>query len=129
MTRTPYILVIAAAAALAGCGMEDHNIVAGGPGDDQPGNGLANAGVELPPSIVASKIYRCADNAVVYVEWMSDNKSANIRTEQAGPPTRVSTAEPGQPMAGPAGYSLEGTATAPSAKIGFPGHSAQTCKA
>lgn len=126
MTRTSSILIVATAAALAGCGMEDHNIVAGGPDGDQA---LADGSVQLPPSIVASKIYRCADNAVVYVEWMSDNKSANLRTEQAGSPTRVSAVEAGQPMAGPAGYSLEGSATAPSAKIGVPGHSAQTCKA
>ena len=130
MTRTPFILMLAAAAALAGCSKEDHTIVAGGdPAGDQPSNSLANANVELPPSIVASKIYRCHDNAVVYVDWMSDSKSANIRTEKGGNPTQVTAAEPGKPMAGAAGYSLEGSATAPSAKIGIPGHSAQSCKA
>ena len=128
MTRTPFILILAAAAALAGCGNEDHTIVAGEPGDE-PANAAAEAGVQLPPSIVASKIYRCHDNKVVYVDWMSDNKSANIRTEKEGAPTPVASAEPGQPMAGPAGYSLEGSATAASAKIAVPGHSAQSCKA
>lgn len=128
MTRKPYMLILAAAAALAGCG-EDHTIVAGGPQDDQPANAAANANVQLPPAIAASKIYRCADNKVVYVDWLSDGKSANIRTEQGGAPTPVSAAEAGKAMTGPAGYSLEGTATANSARIGTPGHAARSCKA
>ena len=130
MTRTPFLLAIVAAAALAGCNKDDHTIVAGGgPVDDQPANAAANANVQLPPAIAASKIYRCADNKVVYVDWMSDGKSANIRTEKDGSPTPVSAAEAGKPMAGPAGYSLEGSAAAGSARIGVPGHSAQSCKA
>ena len=130
MTRTPFILILAATAALAGCGNEDHNIVAGGdPPDDQPTNALANANVHLPPSIAASKIYRCADNKVVYVDWLSDGKSANIRTEKDGSPTHVTALEAGKPMAGPAGYSLEGSAAAASARIAVPGHSGQSCKA
>ena len=128
MTRTSSLLILAAAAALAGCG-EDHTIVAGGPQpDDQPTNAIANANVQLPPAITASKIYRCADNNVVYVDWLSDGKSANIRTEKGGAPTHVAAAEAGKPMTGPTGYSLEGSPTG-SARIGVPGHPAQSCKA
>jgi hypothetical protein len=122
------MLALAAAAALAGCSKEDHNIVAGGPEPDDT-NVAANGPVALPPSIVSSKIYRCADNAIVYVDWLSDNKSANIRTEKGGSPTSVAAAEAGKPMSGPPGYSLEGSATGSSAKIGIPGHAAQSCKA
>jgi hypothetical protein len=128
MTRTPLTLVLAAAAALAGCSKEDHNIVAGGPLPDENAP-ASNAGVQLPPSIVASKIYRCADNQIVYVDWLSDNKSAHVRTDKDGSPTNVTAVEPGKPMAGPAGYSLEGSATSGSARIGLPGHPAQSCKA
>jgi hypothetical protein len=128
MTRTPLMLALAAAAALAGCGKEDHTIVAGGPEPDDT-NVVANGPVELPPSIVSSKVYRCADNAIVYVNWMSDNKSAQIRTDKAGTPTGVVAPEPGKPMTGPAGYSLEGSAGASSVKMGTPGHPAQSCKA
>ena len=124
MTRTLPYLVLVAAAALAGCSNEDHNIVAG---DDSDDAAAANADVELPPSIVASKTYRCADNLVVNVDWMSDNVSANLRTN--GSPTHVTTAEAGKAMTAPEGYSLEGNATAPSARIGIPGHPVQTCKA
>lgn len=127
MTRTPLTIMLAAAAALASCNSEDHNIVAGGMPDDT--NTPSNAGVQLPPSIVASKIYRCADNKIVYVDWLSDDKSAHIRTDKAGPPTMVTAMQPGQPMAGPAGFSLEGNATSGAVKIAIPGHPAQSCKA
>jgi len=128
MTRTPLLITLAAAAALAGCNKQDHTIVAGGP-DGGDTNVTANAPIQLPPTIAASKIYRCADNAVVYVDWLSDNKTANVRTEKGGSPTQVTAAEAGQPMSAPGGYSVEGTAAASSAKIGVPGHPAQSCKA
>jgi len=127
MTRISPLLTLVAAAALAGCNKENHTIVAGSAGDQQ--NAAANAGVQLPPSIAASKIYRCADNQVVYVDWLSDNKSANIRTDKGGSPTQVTAPEAGKPMTAAGGYSLEGTAAASSAKIGVPGHPAQSCKA
>jgi hypothetical protein len=128
MTRTPLVITLAAVAALAGCNNSDHNIVSGGePADDT--NVAANANVQLPPTIASSKIYRCEDNKVVYVDWLSDNKSANIRTDKAGAPTQVTAAEPGKPMTGPAGYSIEGSAASGSPKIAVPGHPAQTCKA
>lgn len=129
MTRTPLLITLAAAAALAGCNKENHTIVAGSPEDDTPTNIAANAHVQLPPTVVASKIYRCADNAVVYVDWLSDNKSANVRTKQSGLPTQVTTAEPGKPMIAPGGFEVSGSATASSAKIAIPGHPSQSCSA
>lgn len=128
MTRTPLLLALAAAAALAGCNKEDHTIVQGSDAD-QGNSAPSNVGVQLPPSITASKIYRCADNNVVYVDWMSDNKTANVRTDKSGTPTQVTSAEPGKPMTGTGGYSVEGSATSASVKIAVPGHSAQSCKA
>jgi len=125
MTRTPLLLALAATAALAGCNKENHTIIAGGePSGD---NLAANAQVVLPPTIAASKIYRCADNKVIYVDWLSDNKSANLRTESGGMPTQVTAAEAGKPMTGPAGYSIEGTAAARAIKVAVPGHALQSC--
>jgi len=128
MIRAISIIGLVAAAALAGCNNEDHNIISG-PDTGEVPNAAANANVQLPPSIAATKIYRCADNKIVYVDWMSDNKSANIRTEKGGAPTSVTAPEAGQPMTGPAGYSVSGSAAASSATIAVPGHSAQSCKA
>jgi hypothetical protein len=126
MTRKTSLLIVVAAAALAGCN-EDHTIVAGGP--DEGNVTPANTQVTLPPSITSSKIYRCADNDVVYVDWLSDGKSANVRTEKTGSPTQVTAAENGQAMTAPGGYSVSGTPDAASVKIAVPGQSEESCKA
>lgn len=126
MTRTTLLITLAAAAALAGCNKESHTI---GGGPDAADNSAANVPVALPPSITASKIYRCADNKVVYVDWLSDDKSANVRTEPAGSPTLVTTAEPGKPMTAAGGYEVSGSAASATAKIAIPGHPSQSCKA
>lgn len=126
MTRT-LLLTAVAAAALAGCNNQDHTITAGGP--DEGNQAAIPQNVTLPPTISASKIYRCADNAVVYVDWLSDNKSANVRTEQNGSPNQVTAAEPGKSMTGPAGFEVDGSADASTVKIAVPGHKLQSCKA
>lgn len=129
MTRTSVLLTLAAAAALAGCNKQSHTIVDNSEIPEDPATTAVNGPVVLPPSIVASKVYRCADNKIVYVSWLSDNKSATIRTEQNGTPTAVSAPEAGQPMTGPEGYSLSGNSADSTAKIAVPGHPSQSCKA
>lgn len=127
MTRTPLLLTLVAAAALAGC--HKHTIVAGGPPSDSDANAAANANVQLPPSIIATKLYRCADNSVVTVDYLSDNKSANVRVGKSQESIQVATDTPGKPMTGAGGYSVEGSPTSSSAKIAVPGHPSQTCNA
>jgi hypothetical protein len=80
MTRTSLLITLAAAAALAGCNSESHTIVAGEPGENDT-NVTANAPVALPPAIQASKSYRCADNKLIYVDWMSDG-SAHVKNKR-----------------------------------------------
>lgn len=125
MTRTPLIMMLAATAALAGCNKESHTIVSGSP-DSGESNSARNTSVQLPPAIVATKLYRCADNSVVTVDYLSDNKSANVHVGQ-GAPTQVTAAEPGKPMSAAGGYSVDGGPTSSSAKIAVPGHPAQSC--
>jgi curli biogenesis system outer membrane secretion channel CsgG len=86
MTRTTLLITLAAAAALAGCNKENHTIVAGGPADDT--NAAAEAPVALPPAIASSKVYRCKDNKVIYVNWMSDGTARvkKTRDEIGGTP-------------------------------------------
>jgi len=123
------MLMLAAAAALAGCNKESHTIAAGGePGDNEANATAANANVQLPPSILATKLYRCADNSVVTVDYLSDNKSANVRLKEGGT-TQVTATDPGKPMTAAGGYSVEGSASSSSAKISVPGHASQTCNA
>lgn len=121
--RTP-LLPLVAAAAIAGCNQESHTI-----GGDSTGESVASAPVTLPPSISHSKIYRCADNRVIYVDWLSDNKSANVRTDKGGSPTQVTAAEEGGPLTAEGGYEIQGTGDAPSVRIAVPGHASQSCKA
>ena len=125
MTRT-ILLALAGAAALAGCSGNSQTV-----GGDEAANGAAeaNATVTLPPPIVATKTYRCADNKIVSVDYLGDGKSANVRADKGAASVLVSAPEAGQPMTGEGGYSVEGTAESSTAKIALPGGSAQSCKA
>lgn len=129
MTRTPLMLTIAASAALAGCGNSEPTVV-GGPAEDPANQAPATNGpVELPPSIAASKIYRCKDNSVVYIDWLSDQKSANFRADRGALPIHLTAPEAGQPLAAEGGYSLTGSAEAASVSLTRPDKGSQTCKA
>lgn len=85
MTKT-LILALVAAAALAGCDQSDHTINAQGPYDPQANDANATP-VVLPPSIAASHSYRCKDNSLVYIDWMSDGAARvkNSRDARATP--------------------------------------------
>ncbi len=129
MIRTAPIFAIAAAAMVAGCNQDNHTIVAGGPDNrDEAAEQLqANGPVELPPSIASTKTYRCADNQIVQVNWMSDGKSATIRTDSGGT-VHVVAPEPGKDMIAEGGFALSGAPGTASVKIAT-GGAAQTCKA
>lgn len=96
MTKT-LLLTAVAALALSACNKENHTIVAGPPGSDQPAPTISPA--SLPPSIVASKSYRCKDNSVVYIDWLSDN-SARVKKSRQELGTQVKVGEPGAPLTG-----------------------------
>ena len=82
MTRTITILAVAAAAFVAGCDNSDHTIVAGPASNDPMANAVENLqNVELPPAIVASHAYRCKDNSLVYLDWLS-NDSARVKASR-----------------------------------------------
>ena len=129
MNRTLCSTLLVAAAALAGCDQSDHNLTATGPYDPQANAANAAAPLELPPSIAHSKIYRCKDNSVVYIDWLSDSKTANFRAEKNASPTQMVAPEVGQKMVGPEGYSRAGTFADASVMLERPGKGAQACKA
>jgi hypothetical protein len=129
MTRTQLLLTLAATAALAGCGnSEDHTIIAGPDGDVANQAPATNTPVALPPSIESSKIYRCKDNSVVYIDWLSDKKSANFRANQNDVPVTLTAPEEGKPMVAE-GYSLNGTPSGNSVTLERPGKGSQSCSA
>ncbi len=116
------LLIVAASAALAAC--KNQTIVEGG-NDPAP---VDVSNVVLPPSITATKTYRCKDNSVVYIDWLSDNMSANFRPEENGTPVQLKTAEAGKPMTAE-GYSLTGDAKAASITLMRPDKGTTSCKA
>ncbi len=128
MNRTLCSTLLVAAAALAGCDQSDPSTTASNLANDQANAANAAAPLQLPPSIAHSGIYRCKDNSVVYIDWLSDNKSANFRAERNAAPIQLIGPEAGQKMIGPEGYGLIGTATGGSITLERPGMGSQVCK-
>jgi hypothetical protein len=114
------VITLVAAAALAGCNKENQTAAS------DANNVVSNAPIVLPPSIAASKTYRCGDNSVVFIDWLTDNKTANVRTDATGSPTQVVAAEPGKALTGN-GLSLTGSAAGTSVTFERAGHGTQTC--
>ena len=125
MTKT-LTLALLAAAALAGCNKT--------PTTNDTANAAANVAAEaniaasMPSAIVASKVYRCKDNSVVYIDWHAGDLTADIRSEQAGTPTRLTAAAAGGALKAE-GYALIGLPTAKSVTLTRPGNGEQACKA
>jgi hypothetical protein len=122
-----YIPLIAAASLslLSACGSNEPEVV-GGPADPMASE-LANAApVELPPSVKVSHSYRCKDNSLIFVDFMSDDKTANLRTEKNGTPTKLVAAEAGKPYMAE-GFEVTGSGSTITAAV--PGKGAQSCKA
>jgi hypothetical protein len=113
---------VAAALALAACG-EPETV---GPADNDPQKeALAKATPkQLPPSIQVSRVYRCADNSLVYVDFYT-NGTAQLRTEQGGTPTLL-RAEGGNPPYLAPGFSVASNAARTS--IAVPGRASQSCR-
>jgi len=127
MNRT-LTFALVAAAALAGCDQSDHTINGAGPYDPQANAANSAAPVDMPPAIVASHIYRCKDNSVVYIDWLAGDTSANFRAEKGGTPTILKAETAGGALTAE-GYSLIGLPTAKTITLTLPGKGQQACKA
>lgn len=110
--------------ALAAC--DGPEVIEAKPQDPQAAELAKAAPVALPPSIAASHTYRCKDNSLVYVDFMSDQKTVNFRTKKGGDPIVLSAPEAGQPFVAE-GYSVTGGGTQIS--LTAPGMGTQSCKA
>ncbi len=81
---------------LAACDQKTETVTTQAP--DPQAEELAKAPkVELPPSIKASVTFRCKDNSLAYVDFMSGDKIAELRTEKDGAPKGITLAQPGKP--------------------------------
>ena len=120
------LIPVAALALLSACNKNDEPEVVGGPADPMAEK-LANAApVELPPMVKESHQYRCKDNSLVFVDFMSDERAVTVRNEKDGAPTKLTAAEAGKPFEG-GGFKVEGTGKQITATL--PGKSALSCKA
>ena len=120
-------LIALGSLALVACNAEPENIVAGETPDPMAGALAGAAPVELPPAIAASKTYRCGDNSVVSIDWLADNKSANLRIGDATIPVQLKAAAAGEALTAADGTSLTGAAAAGKVGLTLPGQSATTC--
>ncbi len=124
-----YLPLISAVALsmLSACNNNDEPEVVGGPADPMAQQ-LANAApVELPPSVKVSRQYRCKDNSLIFVDFLSDDKTANLRTEKNGAPTKLVAPEAGKPFTAEGGYLVDGSGKQITATL--PGKSGLSCKA
>jgi len=127
--RQRFLLPAAASCAalmtLAACSREPEIINTGPP--DTQAEALKNAKpVALPPSITTSYTYRCKDNSLIKVDFMSDQKTAVMHAPKDGPAIVLNAPAPGEPYAG-ADASVTGSGKTITAKA--PGKGAQECKA
>lgn len=118
-------LLATALLALSACGEKEPEVVGGTP--DPMAEALNNAApVELPPMVQSSHSYRCKDGSLLFVDFMTDGTTANIRTEKDGTATVLKAPEAGKPFVAEGGYTLSGTPEAVEATL--PGKGAQSCK-
>jgi hypothetical protein len=70
----------------------------------------ANAAMHiiLPPAVKVSYVYRCADNSVIYVDFLSDDVTANLRMKQMGAITALIAPTAGKAFTGD-GYEISGS--------------------
>jgi len=115
----------AATLSLSACSNEPEVVETPDPMKDQ----LAKAApVELPPAIQASRTYRCKDNSLVFIDFMSNNTAIVRKGKGVEPPLATVTAETaGGEYKSADGYTVSGN----SEQITYtsPSGAAQSCKA
>ena len=143
--RLPFLsLAPVALLALSACNSGDN---AAAEPEAEATTAATDAPIDLPPPIVDSGVYRCADSSVVYVDFYQGGERAGIRTEQNGQPIILNAPESETPSAdatpeagatpeaseatdmvltGGDGYALQGTGQ--NIQVKLPGKDMQTCK-
>lgn len=98
MNKTLLILAPLSMLALAACNKTET------PAEGDAATAAAStAPIEMPPAITASGTYRCADNTILYVDFLGKNEAADIRVgDKAATAVRVTAPAPEAPAAGAA---------------------------
>lgn len=95
MKKNLLILAPLSMLALAACNKTET------PAEGEAGTETATAApIAMPPAITASGTYRCADNTILYVDFLGANEAADIRVgDKAAAAVRVTAAAPVAPAA------------------------------
>ena len=112
--------------ALGACNDDKPEVVGRDPQDPLAGELNNAAPIELPPSVKSSKAYRCGDGSLLFVDFMSDDKTAMVRTEKEGVAAKLVMEEPGEPFTAD-DYSLTGNGN--TVTVELPEKDTLTCKA
>ena len=91
--RNLILLALPCAALLAGCSGTDT-------ADTSSNNQAEAPPVAMPPPIVASHTYRCVGGDVIYVDFLKDELSINVRQGSSGPSARLTAPAPDSTYAG-----------------------------
>src|SRR3546814_12073156 len=97
----PYIVLSFAAAALvslSACGQSQPEVVDNKAPDPIAARAAEAPPVEMPAAVKDSRSYRCKDNSVIYVDFLADDVSANLRTARDATPVALKAAAPGDPF-------------------------------
>lgn len=124
MTRTLMIAPLMAAAALCGCDNGSNTVVLNPDGTEvNEAQEQAVQNVQLPPAIVDSDTFRCKDNSLVAVEWLSDGTTNTARvTPEGGTAVSLTQSEAGGP------FTAEGASLTGEAKAETVTYNGQSCK-
>lgn len=125
----PYIVLSFAAAALvslSACGQSQPEVVDNKAPDPIAARAAEAPPVEMPAAVKDSRSYRCKDNSVIYVDFLADDVSANLRTAKDATPIALKAEAPGEPFKS-GDYGLVGSG--PSVTATIPGKDTQSCKA
>ena len=121
MKRIKFLVTIAAVAALAGCNNQSQ--AEADAANEAANAAAAEAPIKLPPAIVSSHKYRCKDNSVVSIDWLSDGTANSARaTPEGGAAVTLAQAEADGP------YAAEGTSLTGDPKATTITFKGQSCK-
>jgi len=108
-------------AALSACQKEAPKVVDSRSADTVGQAAALRKPVVMPPSIAATKQYRCADGSLAFAEFYSDDLSASVKSEAKASAVRIVAPAKGEAMVG-GGYSLKGTKADANIVFGTPTH-------
>ena len=120
-------LIALGSLALVACNSEPETISADSTPDPMATQLAGAAPVELPPAIAKTKAYRCKDNSLVSIDWLAENKGANLRVEGDTTLVQLRPAAEGGALTAADGSSLTGTATDANVNLTLAGKGAQSC--